>query len=228
MVCIFSFSSFGSITESTFASAPNYCDVYKNKAACLEFDNNLLNIRQFVCSPHPYYLPNFMDVFEWSLPFVAEKVTDILQHVVGPAGDTDSDEEALAGAAVADGAAPAVSVGGFNPEQMSLAQAMLKKRGGTLRQKVVAVAKLARVFAILRQERENCGQLKELTSNHKLPFGLLREGKDAIKKVLTSFEEARRADRVNEKRPTEALAARLASSLPFGMNKRSSLVKRKA
>ncbi len=204
--------------------------MYKNKAACLEFDNNLLNIRQFVCSPHPYYLPNFMDVFEWSLPFVAEKVTDILQHVVGAAGDTDSDEEAAAGAAsAADGATPAVtSVGGFNPEQMSLAAAMLKKRGGTLRQKVVAVAKLARVFAILRQERENCGQLKELTSNHKLPFGLLREGKDAIKKVLTSFEEARRADRVNEKRPTEALAARLAASLPFGMNKRSSLTKRKA
>lgn len=44
-------------------------------------------------------------------------------------------------------------------------------------------------------------QIKSFTPENKIPTGLLTGGVEAIKSALGDFEKARKADKVNEKRP---------------------------
>ena len=57
------------------------------------------------------------------------------------------------------------------------------------------------MFRTLREENELITQLKGMTPGHKVPMGLLREGKQAILETVESFKNAKKWDIINEKRP---------------------------
>ena len=65
-------------------SAPNYCDTYDNKGAFLVLNRSNIAVKQFFASPHPFVMPNFMNAFAWSMPFLVDSVRAVLQCWMQP------------------------------------------------------------------------------------------------------------------------------------------------
>ncbi|KAL0572654.1 3',5'-cyclic-nucleotide phosphodiesterase (PDEase) (3':5'-CNP) [Marasmius crinis-equi] len=178
----------------TIFSAPNYLDVYSNKAAVLKYESNVMNIRQFNCTPHPYWLPNFMDVFTWSLPFVGEKITDMLVAVLNTCTkeelEEESDDELFA---------PEPPVSPTTPVAVDEGP----ERRKVIKNKILAVGRVARVFALLREDAEKVSELKNVSGMNKLPYGTLASGSEGIKDAIKGFEDARKSDIENERLPPD-------------------------
>ena len=82
-----------------------------------------------------------------------------------------------------------------------------------IRNKVMAIGRLSRVFAVLREESESVSELRRVSGGVRLPAGTLMLGAEGIKEgirhsqfslhrlAIGSFEEARKSDIENERLP---------------------------
>lgn len=179
-------------------SAPNYCDTYDNRAAIVMLNKNVMNIRQFNSSPHPYYLPNFMNAFTWSLPFVAEKLLDIWTNVLHLI-DVSEDQYLLPVDlnTAADASIASSSICGGQGS-------VLEQRGEHIRKKILTMGKLSRMFRTLREENENIVRLKGLAGGT-LPQGVLQLGPEGVKEAIRGFQRSKELDSPNERWPDSPL-----------------------
>jgi len=163
----------------TLFSAPNYCESYKNKAAIMRYENNVINIRQFNHTNPPYYLPSFMNVFSWSLPFVAEKVGEIL---VAFYKLVDDDKEL---------------------EELKIKETLQQKQA-KLREKIKSVSKAYNIYQNMRRQREKSIQVGHIIRKG----GALSEtvsnlSDEDLKKSLETFEGVKNIDMPLEVRPPQ-------------------------
>ncbi len=125
----------------TVFSAPNYCGTYNNKGAVILIENDKMNIKQYKDVEHPFHLPGDIDLFAWSIPFLADKVTEMLFSIVGrnasysPASSKELEHIDFS-----------KLLKDYNKE------ASKAERGEILRAKVRSVARLSKIFKNLRYQ----------------------------------------------------------------------------
>jgi serine/threonine-protein phosphatase 2B catalytic subunit len=168
----------------TVFSAPNYVDVYKNKAAIVKYDGTTFTIRQFTQASHPFYLPKFIDAFDWSLPFLSEKTAELLLTTLE---------------------IPSMSskLPGLSPNEKARLDELKKFRERVIKSKVVAINKVAKIFHNVRNERESVDELMNVMGSKIVPHRYLSLGSQEIRELVKSFSDAKKSDCINEMLPPD-------------------------
>lgn len=115
-------------------------------------------------------------------------VTDMLIAILNTCSREELEEESSASPTAP--AAPAVAV---DTEAIEFKRRAIKN-------KILAIGRLSRVFQVLREESERVTELKT-ASGGRLPAGTLMLGAEGIKQAIHGFEDARKVDLQNERLP---------------------------
>jgi len=91
----------------------------------------------------------------------------------------------------------------------------LAERRTVIKNKILAVGRMSRVFHVLREEAERVSELKIASGTGRLPYGTLALGSEGIKQAIHNFDEARKVDIENERLPPSLVAADQTDETPM-------------
>ena len=170
----------------TIFSAPNYCGSYKNKASVLILKNNNLQLKQYADTEPPYQLPEGLDLFSWSLPFLAEKVTSMLYNILktcSPSELEEMDDTEIP----AEIRAKMVNKGITQGEPAGGAEAKTQRKVD-LRNKIKSVGRMNMMLSNMRKNQEVLLELKQMSPDGKLPKGALLEARPSIEFASRQYD----------------------------------------
>lgn len=133
-----------------------------------------------------------MDVFSWSLPFVGEKITDMLVAILNTCSKEELEEDDNTPSATASPTSPSL------PMDIDSTVDSIDVKRRALRNRILAIGRLSRVFRVLREESEGVAELKAAAAG-RLPPGILMLGAEGIRQAILNFEEARKINQSAER-----------------------------
>ncbi|XP_055327415.1 serine/threonine-protein phosphatase 2B catalytic subunit 2-like [Paramacrobiotus metropolitanus] len=155
----------------TVFSAPNYLDDYRNKGAVLKYENNKMNFKQFNAVPHPYWLPDFMNVFTWSYPFVTAKIKEMTVALLSICTD----------------------------EELEKDKTDMAKRKAVIKTKIRSITEFRSMYEMIKEQLQNSETESQFPKGLTAPNPEDTENIPASKQER--FEHAKIVDKVNERLP---------------------------
>ncbi|KAL0246336.1 hypothetical protein GEMRC1_007548 [Eukaryota sp. GEM-RC1] len=185
-------------TVITVFSSPNYVDSYGNKGAYLSVNKSTVNFRQFSHSPHPYFLPGFLDCFSWSLPFVAENLTALLAAILTKELDSSLDLPSQ----VQDMSILANSNSSESScnEEVASNEQFSEEKKRILRTKIMALSKVSKMYTNLRKRKESSIVLGNLAGSKVVDSEILSDS-SRVKQAIGSFDSISSLDKRSEMHP---------------------------
>ena len=182
----------------TVFSAPNYCQTYKNKGAVILIENDKMNIKQYKDVEQPFHLPNNLDLFSWSLPFLVDKLGEMFDNIIKQNQLVDRKQLKVVRQASEMDFGKIIT--NMNEEKKDQDKIRINK----IKAKVMTVA---RFNLLLKKERENAASItkaKKLMPDGKLPVGAIFGGvEETTANHLSNFIDSKKNDLVNEKFPVD-------------------------
>jgi len=146
-----------------------------------------------------------MDLFKWSVPFLMEKIGDMMEHLMkkSRANELETDKKGVQGSESLDGTEVQAILESQQNEQNEEAKkaAAKKHRMTVLKQKIRFVGRMSRMLKTIRTNADEIRQIKENRPDHKLPFGTLVGGSQQVHDLMAGFHKTRIADSHNDKMP---------------------------
>lgn len=179
----------------TVFSAPNYCGSYKNKGAVILIENDKMNIKQYKDVEQPFNLPNNLDLFSWSLPFLADKIGEMMDHLLTKQKEVSKDKMKISKQS---------SDVDFTKIMNELQDEKKKQdndKFNKIKAKVLTIARFNRMLKNAKENSELLAEVKKVSHDGKLPQGTLLKTVKEIKSDVNQFLALRKMDSENEKFP---------------------------
>lgn len=151
-----------------------------------------------------------MNVFEWSVPFVCEKVIDILVCMLNVCTQKELEAEPPLSKEAVEGVerktvrgsarAGIKAIKKVTDKRISAHKRTVSAVSSSLKTKLLAIGKTSRMLNILREESEQMADLRD-AKNGRLPRGILMNGREELHRYIKSFSDAKKRDLKNEGLP---------------------------